>query len=124
MPSSSGSLSPQAQSVVSLAMLALVALGLSLLLAFAAFPRPQITTRAVRHVVVAPRAHPPIALPRQNAGSQTQRATVPAAPRATAGRAGAPTLWTLLLPWAIGVDALALAGFGAVLLVRRRGMPA
>jgi hypothetical protein len=105
-------------------MLALVALGLSLLLAFAAFPRPQITTRAARHAIVVPRAHPPIELPRQNAGSQTQQANLPAAPRTPVRRSGVPTLWTLLLPWAVGVDVLALVGLGVVLFVRRRGMPA
>ena len=113
MQSSPGSLSPQTHPAVSLAILALVALGVSLMLAIAALPRARIETPVVRHSVVATPASRPIAVP----PSATVAERPMPLPKIRAPRAG---LEPLLFPWAIGVDALAVAGLGIVIFVRWR----
>jgi len=65
-----------------------------------------------------PRAHP-------KAGdlSRTVAMTPVASPAPrfpSASSEGPPTLWTVLTPFAIGIDAIAVLGLVAVLLVRRR----
>ena len=113
MQSSPGSLDPRAQPAVSLAILALVALGISLMLAIASLPRARIETPVVRHSVVATPASRPIAAP---------PATKIAEPQAAPANIRSPgtELEPLLVPWAIGVDVLALVGLAIIVFVRWR----
>ncbi|MGH7660801.1 MAG: hypothetical protein ACRENA_07805, partial [Vulcanimicrobiaceae bacterium] len=91
--------------MLSLALLALVALGISLLLAIAAMPRARIITPPVGHGIVATPANLPIQVP--------QASTIPA-PVRTAAKPTTALLEPLLIPWAIGIDALALLGLAVV----------
>jgi hypothetical protein len=66
---------------------------------------------------------PPLSLPHPKGGAFSPTSAI--APVANPARflpatSNAPaTLWTLLTPWAMAVDAIALLGLGAVLFVRR-----
>ncbi len=112
MQSSAGSHSPPFRPRLLLAAVALAALAASLLLAFVSTraTRPHASRDGVRVTTAAA----PIAVP----------ATPPAAsivPRDAENphRAGAaPSLSALLLPWAFAVDAIAVAGLAAILIVR------
>jgi hypothetical protein len=118
-------ISPQRQSALFLAVVALVALAVSLMLAFASAP-PQRTgangdgalhtaerrssARArgstAGATIVAPTAKPPAA------------STVAGARQPPSLVDQSPSLWTLLAPWALAVDALAVLGMAAVLTLR------
>ena len=113
MQSSPGSLSPQAQSAVSLTLLALAALGLSLLLAIASLPKPRIVAPSPRHSIVTAPVSRPSAISHASPSDIRQPATPTIRDRPSA-------LEPLLVPWAIAVDALAIMGLGVVWLVRRR----
>lgn len=114
MQSSPGSLDPRVQPAVSLAILALVALGVSLMLAIASLPRPRIETPVVQHSVVATAGRGPVAVPPARARIAEP---VPAPPKV---RGGGEALGPLLIPWAIAVDALALVGLAVIVVVRLR----
>ena len=114
MQSSPGSLDPRAQPACSLAILALVALGVSLMLAIASLPRPRIETPVVQHSVIATPASRQVAVP----PPRTTIAEPQAAPPKV--RSDGKELEPLLVPWAIGVDALALVGLAIVVFVSRR----
>jgi len=99
---------PQLWSRLLLAAVALAALTISLLLAFASAtaPRPDANGDGARRTT----AETPIAAPA-------------AQPRAVSTGAGAdvdqpPLLWVLLAPWAFAVDGIAVLGLAAVLIVR------
>jgi hypothetical protein len=122
MRSSVGVIDAERRSALALAAVALAALALSLVLAFVStrlhFPaarssvaRPAADRHAVapaRGTQAAPRLRMPTVAPPVLAGS-------PVLPND--GRPA--SLWTLLAPWALGVDALALVGLAAALAVHR-----
>lgn len=124
MLSSAGSvISPQRRPALWLAAIALAALAVSLVLAFAAAPPQRSGANgddALRTTA--------------QSGSNPRVAPTPALPASTLARSDAnlpslaekpPLLWTLLAPWAIAADVLAVLGLAAVLAVRhaqrRRG---
>ncbi len=109
MPSSAGLRNPQFRSRLLLAAIPLAALAASLLLAFAS--------------AIALRAHAAGegARPTTVSTPLVTQATPPAIPAigdAGSARSRPPMLWGLLAPWAFGVDAIALLGLAAVLIVR------
>jgi hypothetical protein len=120
MLSSAGLNSPQFRSALSLAAVALAALAVSLLLAFAsATVRPDANGDGARRTAVEGRfsaqareksAEKPIAAP------AAQPPAVSTAERAAADQP--PLLWALLAPWAFAADAIAVLGLAAVLIVR------
>ncbi len=110
MLSSAGLHSPQLRSPLWLAAVALAALAVSLLLAFASAtaPRPDANGDAARRTtaetpIAAPAAQPPAASTAAGADAEHEQP---------------PLLWTLLAPWAFAVDAIAVLGLAAVLIVR------
>lgn len=107
MRSSAGWGSPQLRASACTAGIAVAALALSLFLAFAAQNAPRAYVR-----VVAPRLHI----------ARIARIALPAhlVPRNEHPAPQRRTLWSLLAPWAVAVDALALAGLAAVFAVRVR----
>lgn len=104
-------ISPQYRSALFLTVVALAALAASLILAFAFAPPER------------PGAHDEGALPKT-----TERRSSPRAPGTTEPAARSrplpslvdkpPLLWTLLTPWALRVDAIAVLGMVAVLALR------
>jgi len=106
MLSSAGSGSPQLRPSFVLAAVALAALAASLLLAFALAAAPHWGTNG---------DHAPYAI-------VERRFTSPAAPPpptvAVGNESSPPMLWALLAPPAFSVDAIALLGLAAVLIVR------
>jgi hypothetical protein len=108
MLSSAGLNSPQLRSTLLLAAVALAALAVSLLLAFAVAtaPRPDANGDGARHTIAT--AETPIAAP----------AAQPPAVSTAAGAGQPPLLWALLAPWAFAVDAVAVLGLAAVLILR------
>ena len=125
MRSSAGVIDAERRSALGLAAVALAALALSLVLAFA-------STRLHRAAAPGDGALAPSADTRSGAPAQRTKAAPPIAmPTARAGgfaRRGdaelatdvkPKSLWTLLAPWALGADALAVLGLAAVLAVRR-----
>ena len=120
MQSSAGLHSPELRSRLFLAAVALAALAASLLLAFvsATAPRPNANRDGARSATVERRS--------STQARQTTAETpiaVPAQPAAVSTAAGAdtdqpPLLWALLAPWAFAVDAIAVVGLAAVLIVR------
>jgi hypothetical protein len=120
MPSSAGLNNPQLRSLLWLAAVPLVTLAASLLLAYAVTLVPHfhwirigVHRAAPQTTIAAPAARPfPVSTAGNDAGAASAAASEPA------------SLWALLAPWAIAVDAVALLGFAAVLMVRyssRRG---
>ncbi|MGH7728601.1 MAG: hypothetical protein ACREM2_07420 [Vulcanimicrobiaceae bacterium] len=111
MPSSAGSNNPELRSSLWLIAVALAALAGALLLAFTfAFvtaPRPAGRSLQARPAT----AQTPMTV------AATQRSAPAASSGAAAGVERLP-LWALLAPWAFAVDALAVLGLAAVLLVR------
>lgn len=121
MLSSAGLNSPQLRPPLWLAAVALAALALSLLLAFAStmVPRPDANGDAARRTT----ADRPAGTPTRETTEKTPIAAPAAQPPAVSTAAGAaadspPRLWALLAPWTFAVDAIALLGFAAVLIVR------
>jgi len=111
---SAGSSSPERRSALALAAVALAALTLSFLLTF-------VSTLPLR-----PRAS--AAAPPASAGRFGARPTAAAAPPVPTALPAVPstgsappkaTLWTLLTPWALAVDALALLGIAGIFGLRR-----
>jgi hypothetical protein len=112
MPSFAGLYSPQLRLRIALSAIVLAAIVGSLLLAYAAVSIPQAMLRI------------------QETASRSVPATIAQAPQsavATAAVAGAGTehartlqLWTLLTPWALAVDAIAILGFALAMRMRRR----
>jgi hypothetical protein len=98
--------SPQLRSLLSLAAVALAALAVSLLLAFA-----SVTVPTAKTPIAAPAAQPP---------AVSTAASVDAEHGNDVGGAvdQPPLLWALLAPWAFAVDAIAVLGLAAVLIVR------
>jgi hypothetical protein len=98
--------SPQLRSPLWLAAVALAALAVSLLLAFASVtaPRPDANGDGARRTT----AETPIAAP----------AAQPPAASTAADAEPPPPLWALLAPWAFAVDAIAVLGLAVVLIVR------
>jgi hypothetical protein len=120
MLSSAGLHNPELRSRLSLAAVALAALAISLLLAFASAtaPRPHANGDGARRTTA-----------ERGSSGQARETTAktpiapPAAQRAASTAAGAdvdrpPLLWALLAPWAFAVDAIAVLGLAAVLIVR------
>ncbi|HZW53098.1 MAG TPA: hypothetical protein VFF00_03640 [Candidatus Elarobacter sp.] len=124
MPSSAGSNRAQRRPGLALAAVALAALALALALAYAStlqwHPRASGTaalpeTPAARFGASAPAA--------TTSGTRRAPATAqPVAAPAGAEPERATGLWTLLTPWALAVDALALLGL-ALALASRRAAP-
>ena len=114
MPSSAGSNSPERRSALALTAVALAALALALLLAYASTLRPH--WRAAG-------SEPAQGGPVPRFGAQPTPAPAGSPPATAQPAAGAPgqaaTLWTLLTPWALAIDALALVGIAVVLALRR-----
>ena len=106
MQSSAGLHSPQLRSSLWIAAVALAVLALSLLLAFASAtaPHPGPNGEGARRTPVETRF-----------GTQTSIA----APAAPPPEPATPRLWALLAPWTFRIDALAVLGLAAVLIVRR-----
>lgn len=127
MRSSAGVIDAERRSAFGLAAVALAALALSLVLAFVSTLFHHTAARgdgALRSPAQTRAGAParrtkaaPIALP-------TVASTVSSGDVELANDVKPTSLWTLLTPWALGVDALAVMGFAVVLAVRhsaRRG---
>jgi hypothetical protein len=97
--------------VLALGALALAALAISLLLAFA-----SVTAPLPKAPTAAPAAQP-LAVSTAAGGGVMHENEVG---RGAAGNGPSrpPLLWALLTPWALAVDALAVLGLAAVLIVR------
>jgi membrane protein implicated in regulation of membrane protease activity len=107
--------SPQLRSTLWLVAVALAALAVSLLLAFAAAtaPRPDANGDGARRTTAT--AGTPIASHENNVGDAAGNG--PSRPLPSLVDRPRP-LWTLLAPWAFAVDAIAVLGLAAVLIVR------
>ena len=121
MLSSAGLLSPELRSRLLLAAVALAALAVSLLLAFASAtaPRPDANRDGARSSTAERRS----STQARETTAQTPIAAPAAQPPAVSTAAGAdadrpPLLWALLAPFAFAVDAIAVLGLAAVLIVR------
>jgi hypothetical protein len=121
MPSSAGSSSLERRSALALAGVPLAALVLSVLLAFASALPQRLRARG---------AETPLPTAGQTRAAPAQRTTVrtpsvaaaqpaPASTRPTGGAGEPSSLWTLLAPWALAADVLALLGLVAVFALRR-----
>jgi len=117
--------SPQLQPALSLAALALAALALSLLLAFAfaMAPRRAANGDSATRTTVESR----FGSPARQTTAQIPIVAPAAQPPAASSFADRPTLWALLAPFTFAVDAIAVLGLAAVLVVRynvrrRRGV--
>ncbi len=112
MQSSAGSHSPPFRPRVLLAAVALAALAASLLLAFVSTTaaRPHARRDGARVATAAT----PIAAP----ATPPAASTFPADAENPNGVGAAPSLSALLTPWAFAVDAIAVAGLAAILIVR------
>lgn len=107
MRSSSGAHNPELRTPLWLGGVAFGALLVALLLAFVAVlphPKPQIAAPTPVTVTTPAPQTPAISAPAAASGSQS----------------GPSSLWPVLLPWGLGVDAAALIGLAAVLIVRAR----
>jgi hypothetical protein len=100
---------PQLRLRLALASIALAAIALALLLAFASISIPRAIQRA-RTVAEIPR----VAMPVPRSFVLTSPSTV------TERRQAVAPLWTMLAPWALAVDAIAVVGFVIVLRMWRR----
>jgi hypothetical protein len=115
MLSSAGLNSPQRRSALLLAAVPLAALAVSLLLAFASAtaPRPDANGDGARRTTAERRS--------STQARETTAETPIAAPAAQPPPSlvdQPPLLWALLAPWAFAVDAIAVLGLAAVLIVR------
>jgi hypothetical protein len=122
MPSSAGLNNPQLRSLLWLAALPLATLAASLLLAFAVTVVPRFHwirigahRAAPQTPIAAPAARP---FPASTAAGSNAGHGGDAGAAAANGSSEPASLWPLLTPWAITVDAVALLGLAAVLLVR------
>jgi membrane protein implicated in regulation of membrane protease activity len=125
MPSSASAVtSRQDRSALYLAAVALAALAISLLLALASVALQR--TTAIHHGAARPTVHQPVVAAQppdvqpRNAPLQPPIAQPRSRPRTPSSVAGEPpSLWTVLAPWALGVDGFAVLGMVAVLALRR-----
>ncbi len=123
MPSSAGLNSPELRSRLLLVVVALAALALSLLLAVASamLQRPPVNGASGGATTVGGRSDANVG---QSAPAPAAASTAPPAVSA-GGAAAVPPLRTMLEPFAFAVDAIALLGLAAVVVVytagRRRG---
>jgi len=119
MRSSAASNRPQGRPALPLAAVALTALALAALVAFASTLKlPQRASRPAA-AVQAPAERFGRPAPATTAGAHRAAPTAPPVAAVSAAEPlQAPVLWTLLTPWALGVDALAVAGLVAVLALR------
>ena len=118
MRSSAASNRPQGRPALPLAAVALTALALAVLVAFASTLKlPQRASRPTAVQAPAERFGRPA--PATTAGAHRVVSTAqPVVAASAAEPRQAPVLWTLLTPWALGIDALALAGLVGVLALR------
>lgn len=108
MRSFAGLYSPALRLRIALASIAFAAIAASLLLAFASVSLPAPTVHA-----------PGIAVQIPNAAATNQRAERPGPAGITRQDTQPVLLWTLLTPWALAVDAIAVLGFMAARMLRR-----
>lgn len=110
MRSFAGLYSPALRLRIALASLALAAVAVSLLLALASVSLPRSTMHAPRIAVQIPIA-----------AATQQRVEKPAAalPGISPERTQPALLWTLLTPWALAVDVIAVLGLVAARMWRR-----
>jgi hypothetical protein len=109
MPSSAGSYSAQLRLRLSLTALAVAALAASLLLAFASITVPRSIERAQQAVAKA------TIVP-----ASTRSVSAPIAASATPERDNPASLWAILTPWVLTVDAVAILGLVVAVRMWRR----
>jgi len=117
MRSSAASNKPQGRPALPLAAVALTALALAVLVAFVSTLELPQRASGPATAVQAPAER--FGRPATTAGAHRVAPTAqPVAVVSAAEPRQAPVLWTLLTPWALGIDALAVAGLVAVLALR------
>lgn len=119
MRSSAASNRPPGRPALPLAVVALTALALAVLVAYASTLKLHLPAFAP---AAGPQEGPAERFGRPAQATAGARRVVPTAQPVASVTAAeppkAPVLWTLLTPWALGIDALALAGLVAVLALR------